>query len=578
MWAGAVAFTGGINTRVLGVPLRSRDPVRPVVVSLVIVLIQAAVYRRDAARDAARLESVVRRGAPLAAAVIAASLAAHAVRLGSFGVGGADAYGYVNQAYDWAAGTLPRPIPLHAKLPFAESDQLQIPLGYRIGPEPHTMVPTYAPGLPLMMAVALAFGRCGPFFVVPCFAALFVWWTFRLGESVAGPVTGLLAAILAAASPVVLYQALWPMSDIPAGALWMGAAVFSLRGRTRDAAVAGTLTAVGLLVRPNLLPLAVLPAACLALTSQGRERWQRIAHFLLPLAPVVIAVAALNMVWFGSPLNSGYGAAREIYLRENIVPNLKLYGAWLWQSQSPWVLLALLPALPLFRRDADRTALMACAVLCVATLACYVSYSQFEVWWYLRFLMPAFGALAVLMAAGLRGLANSLPRPFGEITASVGLGLTLAATLSFAGAAGVFDRMTMGERRYIDLGEYVASHLPANAALLSMQHSGSLRFYSGRLTLRYDRVRKPWAADVAPGLESAGYHPYMVIDDWEAPYVREQFGLEEGPLPWAIAARMRELGGMTVYDMSPSANGSPVALEPTVRGLCEMPGRAQAPR
>ena len=36
-----------------------------------------------------------------------------------------------------------------------------------------------------------------------------------------------------------------------------------------------------------------------------------------------------------------------------------------------------------------------------------------------------------------------------------------------------------GERRYVDVGEFVAANLPRNAALFSSQHSGSLRFYTG---------------------------------------------------------------------------------------------------
>ena len=89
-----------------------------------------------------------------------------------FSIGGADSYGYVNQAYDWASGQLPRPIPdTHAAVP--GSDVMQIPLGYRTA-RPHTMVPIYAPGLPLIMAVSLLAGRRGPFFVVPIVGVLYV--------------------------------------------------------------------------------------------------------------------------------------------------------------------------------------------------------------------------------------------------------------------------------------------------------------------------------------------------------------------------------------------------------------------
>jgi len=563
-------LTGGLDTRVFGVVLRSRDPLRPLAAGLALLLLHAAIYRREFTFDVDRLLAAIRRAAPVLAAILGVALAVHGIGFGSFSVGGADAYGYVNQAYDWTSRSLPHPIPLTASLALPESDQLQIPLGYRIGPEPQTMVPTYAPGLPLMMAAALIAGRCGPFFVVPLFAVLFVWWTYRLGERTAGRLAGVVAAMILVASPVVLYQALWPMSDVPAGALWTGAVLQALRGDRRHAAAAGLLTAAGLFVRPNLLPLALVPAVLVALSITGRERWLRLVLFGAPIAPIVAAIGTLNALWFGSPLNSGYGAARELYLWENVAPNLRLYGAWLWQSQSAWVLMALLPIVPILRKGADRRALAACAAMCAVAFACYVSYSQFEVWWYLRFLLPAFGALAVLMAAGLAGLARALPRPFGAIAAGVAMWLMTVTTVHFAAEQGVFGRMKAGERRYIDIGEFVQQSLPANAAIFSMQHSGSLRFYSGRLTLRYDWVKKEWARDVVPALERAGYHPYLVIDDWEADQVRAPFGLGPGPLPWAITARMRELGGITVYDMaSAPSGGGPIALEPKTERWCD---------
>ncbi len=48
------------------------------------------------------------------------------------------------------------------------------------------------------------------------------------------------------------------------------------------------------------------------------------------------------------------------------------------------------------------------------------------------------------------------------------------------------------ERRFAVVGEFVRDELPPNAILLSMQHSGSVRYYSGRLTLRWDLLPPEW--------------------------------------------------------------------------------------
>lgn len=563
-------MTGGVDMRIAGVAVRSRDPFRALVASLLLFTAAAVVYPDECTKLLERSAARVQRYAVAVALAGGLLLAIHGVVFGSFGVGGADSYGYVNQAYEWASGSLPRPIPLTMSLPFDTSDPMQAPLGYRVGTTPHTIVPTYAPGLPLIMAVALVAGSCGPYFVVPAFSLLFVWFTFRLGMLAAGRAGAIVAVLVLVTTPVVLYQALWPMSDIPAGALWTAAFVYALRGSRKDAVISGLWTAVGLLVRPNLLLVPIVPVVLLALHSRGWERWTRAAIFCVPIVPVAVFIAFLNTAWYGAPSNSGYGAAREIYLVANVWPNVKLYSAWLLESHSWWMLLALVPFVPPFSRHVDRRTLAACAFIALVTLASYLSYSPFEVWWYLRFLMPAFGAFAVMVAAGLIAIGRTVPMPFGGFVATLAVGLMMMTTVSFASSKGVFGDLRAGERRYIDIGEFCADHLPANAALFAVQHSGSLRFYSGRLTLRFDWVQKEWAGRVPGAVERAGYRPYLVVDDWEIPQVRKQFGLgDNAPLPWPIVARMRDLGGLTVFDMSTAPVATtPIALEPGSRQWC----------
>jgi hypothetical protein len=414
------------------------------------------------------------------------------------------------------------------------------------------------------MAAALAAGRLGPFLVVPVFAALFVWLTFRLGTITGGRAVGVVAVIVLVTSPVVLYQSLWPMSDIPVGALWTGAMVSALGGSRRSALASGLWAAVGLLVRPNLLLVPIVPLLFVALDARGRERITRAYLFVAPIVPVALVIAALNTRWYGSPSNSGYGAPGELYLVSNVWPNARLYASWLWESQSPWLLLALLPCVPPLATTLNRRAIVACAAIGAAVLASYLSYSQFEVWWYLRFLMPAFGAFAVLIAAGVVAIARTVPQPYGRIAAAAVLWLTVTTTVSFAVGRGVFGGLRAVERRYVDVGEFAGDRLPSNTILFAVQHSGSLRFYSGHLTLRFDWVQKEWAAGVSDGIERLGYHPYLIADDFEISQVRSQFGLaEEAPLPWPIVARMRDLGGVTVYDMATRPEAAqPIALEP----------------
>ena len=142
VWALIALLTGGIDTRLAGVVIRARGASRPLAVGFVLLTAYAALNREAFARIAARGADLVVSAAQPAAICAAIAVAATTVKYGSFTAGGADSWGYVSEAYGWARGELPSPIPLPYTLPFENSDIMQIPLGYREGPQPHTMVPT----------------------------------------------------------------------------------------------------------------------------------------------------------------------------------------------------------------------------------------------------------------------------------------------------------------------------------------------------------------------------------------------------------------------------------------------------
>ena len=565
-------MTGGIDARILGVPLRSRDPFRALVAGGILFLLHAILFRREQERDLDRAADLLRPRAAAIAALLGLAVAAHGVANGIYSIGGSDAYGYVNQAYDWRQGLLPQPIPVRLSLPFEASGRMQAPLGYREGPQRQTIVPTYAPGLPWIMSASLVFGACGPFLVVPICGALFVWLTFRLGVRAGGPSVGLSAAVILSVSPVVLYQAVWPMSDIPAGAAWTAATLLALGNRRRTALLAGAIAAVALVIRPNLLPVAAVPLVAILFGARGRECAIRLIAYGSLLLPAIAVIAWLNTLWFGSPANSGYGSAGELYEVSNIWPNLKLYGGWLMASHTPVVALALVPLLLLGKSRPNRHVILTCFLLCAITSACYLPYAQFEVWWYLRFFLPAFGAFAVLLAVGITRVGELIPAPFGRLIVIAVIVVYATLNLTFARSQEVFGGIRENERRYAAVGEFVAASLPANAALVAVQHAGSLRFHSGRLVVRFDFLEHPESARLPQALERLGYQPFLVIDDAEAGSVRAHFGLPvDSALPWPLRARMRDLGGVTVYDMAanPSAQ-PPTAIEPSPTRVCDV--------
>ena len=551
-WALVAWLTGGIDARVFGLTLRARGALRPLAAAVVLLAVYAALERRalrERLRNPARLAASL---APWLAGALALITTIDAIRYGAFVAGGSDSYGYLSEAYGWATGRLPQPYAVPLSLPFPSSDWMQTPLGWWPARAPHTIAPSYAPGLPLLMAIGiLVADPLGPYLVVPLCAGLFVWAAFVLARRIAGPAAGLAAALLAATSPVVLFMSLWPMSDVPAGAMWTAAAAAAVAGSRRGAVGAGLLAALALLIRSNLAPLAAAPLAFIVLTVPPAERLRRAALYSVSVVAAAAFVAALNAAWFGSPFLSGYGNPRDLYTLDNVWPNLQRYTAWIWQSQSPWIVVSAVSVIALRRRSARRAPVALMWLMCAVTLLCYVSYERYDQWWFLRFLIPALGVFFVLIAVSLVLIAERLPRPWGAALAVVVLVLLVRHAVVYSIGQQMFGPFKASEHKYADVGAFIARQLPGDAVLFSMQHSGSIRYYGGRHTLRYDLLDPASATGAAAEIERLGLHPYLAIEDAEAKDVQRVFGLPaDRKLSWPVVARLNTSGGVTIYDLA----------------------------
>ena len=83
------------------------------------------------------------------------------LRYGSHAVAASDQSGYVSEAALWGRGTPRIDVGFASNLQRTNAKDTLMPLGYRIGAG-GTMVPTCAPGLPLLVARARVAGVCGP--------------------------------------------------------------------------------------------------------------------------------------------------------------------------------------------------------------------------------------------------------------------------------------------------------------------------------------------------------------------------------------------------------------------------------
>ena len=290
-WTLAVAWTGGFAVNLGLFRLKSRSPWNALIITASLGVLAALLARPGDRRRAVAAEwDLTVRGlarpfravggpavrlAPILAAITALAVVAVGFWKGTFVAGGADAYGYLSQAHLWARGMAQIEQPIMTAVSWPFSDWSLAPLGYRPAPHGPVIVPIYAPGFPMVMAVfeRLA-GARAVFWVVPLLGGVAVWVTYLMGAVLAGPMAGLAAAVLLATSPVFLYQLMFPMSDVPVTAWWALCLVL-LAFKRRDATLAAGLSAgLAILTRPNLVPILLVPGMFL-LWAVVSERSQR---------------------------------------------------------------------------------------------------------------------------------------------------------------------------------------------------------------------------------------------------------------------------------------------------------------
>lgn len=455
--------------------------------------------------------------APMVVYAIAVAVIATSIRHSQFVAAGSDAWGYLSQARMWATGTLRQPQPLMVELTDVLPREALTPLAYRPSPTGSTIVPITSPGLPLLMAAGeVVAGERAVFAVVPLLAAVAVWATWLLGSTLGSRWTGVAAAALLATSPAFLFQLTSaPMSDIPAAAFWALSLAAALHRGRWAALASGTAAGAAILVRANLLPVTIVPAALVALDRTSARR--NLLLFGAGTIPAAAFIAALYAYWYGSPLSSGYGSLGQLYATANFIPNLTRYSRWLVESQTPVILLAV--AAPLL--VAHRGAAAALLAFTLAVVACYVFYTPFDAWWFLRFLLPAYPALAALTAAAIIAAAMWLPRPLRALAVLVVLFVVANRTIGYASARATFD--SGGEQKYAITGRYVAEHLPGNAVIVCELYSGSIRYYSDRTTIRFPLIASDHVDRAMAELHRLGYQPYLVVEDWEEDLFRRQF-------------------------------------------------------
>ena len=171
---------------------------------------------------------------------------------------------------------------------------------------------------PFLISPLAAAGSVLLFLVIARMLALPRWW--------AGS-----GALVLALCPVVMFQAIQPMSDVVAmfWALAMVASGLAARQRPWMAVLAGAAFGICVSVRPTSAVLIVPLLLVLEL------RPKRILMAGLGALPFAIATAAINRALYGSPFQTGYGSLLTVLHVSGFAQRATDYIYWLARQLSP---------------------------------------------------------------------------------------------------------------------------------------------------------------------------------------------------------------------------------------------------
>jgi hypothetical protein len=550
-----VAVSGGTRFAVAGFRISARSPLPAAFVAFGLMAAWAWIAARSGMRHADLIDASSRldRSAWAIVIVIAAISTGVAVGSGTFSAAGADASGYLSQAHLWASREWRLADPLSLLPGWPADPGITAPLGWNAASERGWQVPTYGPGLPLLMAIPFAAG--GPLvacLIVAFAAGVAIVATGSLACRLGGSTAAIVGAATLATCPSFVYQSVQPMSDVPVTAAWIAcwallikspasartfadelrrghaSAPFGRIGVTRYV-FAGSACAIAVLIRPNLAPLAIVPLLFVWWTTPDRERQSTGLSFATPVVVAGLFLAWLQWRWYGSPFQSGYGSPQQLYSLTNVVPNVSAYGSWLI-STSPILLLA--TGAVVARRDAVTWALVAFSVLNVAA---YLAYFVFHEWSYLRFLLPSLAIAAALVGVLVDVLVGRLPASaraaavFAVVIAIVFVGLSQTRDLDAF-------RLTDTHRRVLQIDRYLEAALPSRAVVIAGEQSGALRFDAGHPIVRWEAASPEDLTRALAALERDQRPVWILLDAWEEPLVRAKFsGLPLAALDWPPA-------------------------------------------
>lgn len=424
-------------------------------------------------------------------------------------MGGADSYGYVSASQLLASGRLIADAPIAEWLSLPNRLAVASPLGWAPSANGSGIAPAYPIGTSALMALfSLVGGLPAVWLVAPTAGLITLLLVYHVTRAWYDGQTALFAVALAAWNPLMITYAKQPMSDVPATMWIMLALLLALRPSGASAFGAGLAAGAAVITRPALL----IAAAVMPLVAHRGDSPRRRA--VLSGAGLAIGVAvqmAIQQELFGSALSTGYGATSALFSIEHITTNLRIFATQGWTVTGPlWIVGLILGVIAARPEPRARP-----PIILAAVAVPYLFYIPFDHWETLRYLLPGLVPLTVLVADGLIHLA----RWPGNRVATAAISCVFIAGVAGQSAyllekSSVFDVGSL-EARYPLAGQWVSVNTPTDSVVLANQHSGSLRWYGNRATLRWDFLEPGALLTTVQELEARNATVYVALEGSE---------------------------------------------------------------
>ena len=129
------------------------------------------------------------------------------------------------------------------------------------------------------------------------------------------------------------------------------------------------------------------------------------------------------------------------------------------------------------------------------------------------------GLAALLLAVARRGA-------FGFVVVTWLVVVLGAYTFDIGQARGAFT-LRQSDRQYVAAAQLTRSMTPENSVVFTLLHSGSVRYYGGRMTMRFDLLDKEWLDRAVAWLAERGIASYVLLDGPEADDFRARFASQQ---------------------------------------------------